>query len=915
MLPLLLLVAMPARADDPPAADRILKIIHGWPDDPKAQDDLITRLSRQGFGGVVSNVSFTNYLEDDSRWTAFVHAVNAAKAAGWSLWLYDERGYPSANAGGLVLKDHPDDEARGLLIAEADTDSSTDVTLARPPGTLVVAAAYPLVDGHIDMTGRVDLSASRSDNTLHWKAPEPATRRWRVLIATEARLYDGTHADGNLHQKMPYPNLLDPEPTARFLALTHDRYAAHLGTDLGRYFESTFTDEPSLMSVFLRPMPYRVLPWSRAMTSEFARRRGHDLNIADTVAQLTFNSTDPAADARLRYDFWLTVAELVSENYFGQIQTWCHQHNLASGGHLLYEEPIVSHVPFYGDIFRSYRRLDAPSIDCLTSLPPEVPWAIARRASSVADLTGHSLVMSETSDHSQRYRTKDDTRPVRNVTEAEIRGTINRLAVAGVNRQTSYYAFAGLDDDALNRLNAWTGRLGAHLTGGHQMTDIATVYPIESLWTRFVPSKHLTRDATDAQEIANIDTAALNALFAHQRDMTVIDAQAIVKSTVDPSGILRHGPLAWRVVILPGVDTLPMAAWERLRDLIRAGGIVVSLGHRPASSETAFPDARVQAIAEEMFGPTSTSGDPSVHVTPSGGAGVWLPQGSEPLLTAALDGLIDPDVRLIGLTPGARPSPLRVTHRQMSDEDHVYLLINDSGAEWSGEVRLSAVTGPGERLDPATGRVQVVADPTSIRLDLEPYAAVLLHFAHAATPARHPSRDGLLPGLSLAPIPVAPGDPAHFNGQYAPSTVTADDGNPAAWDVQSHLTKSDVDTFNFVEWTCQPTADLSGALGLVVEADVPEAQTTGTQLLLIVREQDGGDYLAPTGLSLSSPGHHRAVVPLDRLEPASWSHDPDGHLDPSRIAALRLGWGGYLGQQGESVHFRARVPQAARMGP
>ncbi|HEY9172850.1 MAG TPA: hypothetical protein VI136_11245, partial [Verrucomicrobiae bacterium] len=38
-----------ARFASPPAAGRILKIIHGWPDQPEAQDDLIRRLTAQGF--------------------------------------------------------------------------------------------------------------------------------------------------------------------------------------------------------------------------------------------------------------------------------------------------------------------------------------------------------------------------------------------------------------------------------------------------------------------------------------------------------------------------------------------------------------------------------------------------------------------------------------------------------------------------------------------------------------------------------------------------------------------------------------------------------------------------------------------------------------------------------------------------
>src|SRR5512138_2838167 len=77
----------------PPADSRILKIIHNWPDSSDAQDQLIRRLGVQGFGGVVCNVWFDQYLESEPKWTAFVRAVQEAKKAGFALWLYDERGY------------------------------------------------------------------------------------------------------------------------------------------------------------------------------------------------------------------------------------------------------------------------------------------------------------------------------------------------------------------------------------------------------------------------------------------------------------------------------------------------------------------------------------------------------------------------------------------------------------------------------------------------------------------------------------------------------------------------------------------------------------------------------------------------------------------------------------------------------
>src|SRR3954470_10654051 len=96
------------RFASPHSHSRIIKIIHNWPDEPRDQDELIRTLSRQGFGGVVSNVSFDEYLESDAKWRSFERGVAEAKKAGWTLWFYDERGYPSGNAGGLVLRGHPE---------------------------------------------------------------------------------------------------------------------------------------------------------------------------------------------------------------------------------------------------------------------------------------------------------------------------------------------------------------------------------------------------------------------------------------------------------------------------------------------------------------------------------------------------------------------------------------------------------------------------------------------------------------------------------------------------------------------------------------------------------------------------------------------------------------------------------------
>jgi hypothetical protein len=703
---------------DPPARFRILKMVHGLPDAPAAQDKLLAKLTGQGFGGIVTNVASKDYLQSDARWQSFVDGVHKAKQAGMALWLYDERGYPSGNAGGLTMREHPEWEARGLLVADRIVGHER-VIIDLPPGKLRQAVALPMLDGRVQLDDAVDLADHVAQGKLQWQSPDG---RWHVIVITEDRLYEGTHAAVNLAEHTPYVNLLQPEPTARFIELTHGAYARRLGDNLGQWFIATFTDEPSLMSMFFQPQPYRVLPWAPNLAPEFKRRRGYAL---EPLLPALVTDAGPRS-ARTRYDFWLTVGELVAENYFGQIRDWCRAHKVPSGGHLLAEESLLGHVPLYGDFFRCARMLDAPGIDCLTSLPEQVPWYIARLISSVGELEGRPDTMCETSDHSQHFRRPGDTRPIRIVTEEEILGTCNRLIVNGITTITSYYRFTNLTDEQLRRINLWIGRCCATLYGGRQVTDVAFVYPIESVWPKFVPSTHTTKDVPAAgQQISKLYREAANELFIHNRDFTYIDARTLAEASVD-RGVLRLRDLRWRVVVLPGVDTLPLAAWKNLAQFCRTGGVVVALGTLPANSDKEFPSPAVASLAKEMFG--SGTG-PRCQGNPAGGLAVYLPLKEAARLTPVLDAILDPEVRIAG-----GPSPVRTTHRRIDGRD-VFFLINDSAQPWQGVVSLAAA-GPGQQLDPASGKITPLAGPEGLQISLPPYGGMLFRFEKPQTPQR-----------------------------------------------------------------------------------------------------------------------------------------------------------------------------------
>lgn len=868
----------------PPPSARILRILHAQKDDPAEQDRQLRTLAMQGFGGFAGNVAFDGYVDDETKWPAFLRGVRLAKAAGMSLWLYDECGYPSGSARDLTLRGHPEWAARGLLIAEASTRGGA-VSLALPPGKLVLAAALPRRDGVIALAEARDLAASIHDRHLIWEAP---LGDWFVVAMTDDLIYEGTHAAVSLAFKKTCIDLLTPEPTARFLEVTHERYAEKLGADLGRWFVSTFTDEPSLQNLWFRPMPYRVLPWSLTIEREFRKRRGGDLRplLPALVAE-----AGPAG-ARARYDFWNTVGELVAENYFGQIQTWCREHKLLSGGHLLMEESLVSHVPLYGHFFRCARHLDAPSIDCLTSLPPQVPWQTARLIGSVADLEGRTFTMCEVSDHSQRYRPEGDTRPIQIVTEDEIRGACNRLVWGGINTLTSYYSFQDLSDEELERLNRHIGRCQTMLRGGHRVTDIAVLYPIESIWSRFIPAYRGATDEAAARRIESVFGGVSSALIDANRDFAYVDSQALREAKV-ANGALTHGDLRWRVLVLPAADTLPLEAWENVAEFWRQGGAVIAIGPRPTNSESEFPSPRVQAIARELFG----AGDaPCVVTNPAGGAGILLPDGMIALAPKILDSLIERDAACT-----AEKAPVKITRRHI-DGHEIYFAINDSEAVWEGTIRFCG-QGVSEQWNPANGEMTRVADGARVPIQLAPYGGMLFRTATASVPKRFDAAAGTALSMTCEPLPKT-SRPTASQGQFVQSQLSGDD--TSGWLARATLTKGDVDTFLFLTFAYAKPPDLTTAEGLAIDASVPQGQRTPAEMLVFLNTAEGGRFLAGTGRYLNAPGSGRAFVMFNQFKPFGQTA---GELDRSKVSSISIGWGGYFGAAGEQIDLTARSPQ------
>jgi hypothetical protein len=446
------------------------------------------------------------------------------------VWIYDERGYPSGAAGGLVLRRHPEVEA---------------VVLA-------------------------------------WDPEDP-----RQFFLRPA--FEHTHAANNYHAIRRYINLLDDRATRYFVEITHEAYYGRLKEHFGKTIVAFFTDEPSLMAVNLGPIPeparsrvpvqdppdpsvkaLPTVPWGYDLEACYRRRYGQE--IREIIPSL-FQGDTPE-DIQRRRQFWSLIAELVADRYFKVLRDWCRQRGVASSGHNLAEEEILLHVPLYGNFLRCIAYMDIPGLDMLSSDPRAVihsGWLTAALPLSGALLEGNRRVMTEVSDFSQRMYGKGP------VPLDWMQATAGWQAAWGVTEFTLYYRLEDRSIEQNQQYGTFVGRLNAILKPALPAPEVALYYPIYDLWGHYRPVA--TRPSPNSQpEVVQRLLESFyrlgRSLQGRQIPFLLVDHDYLANARVE-NGRLMLGKAAISTVVVPAGVELPRATEQRLEEFTAAGGRVV----------------------------------------------------------------------------------------------------------------------------------------------------------------------------------------------------------------------------------------------------------------------------------------------------------------------------------------------------
>lgn len=400
-----------------------------------------------------------------------------------------------------------------------------------------------------------------------------------------------------------------------------DRMSEHITQQIGPLsgrIRSLFTDSLELEGA----------NWCQDMETEFRARRGYDLmgylpfvlfqigSMGNTYnykygARMGAELTEKLR--RIRYDFDLTLSELLRERFYETFLAWCKQNG------------VKSRIQSYG---RGYQPLEgsfgADIPECETwiqyGLGTEMSDAEPKKGraytvvnkfvSSAAHLEGKRLVSCE--ELTNIYM-------VFNTTLEICKLAADQSVISGTT-QPVFHGFGYSPRDApfpgwvrygtfLNEKNPWwpyfrqfsdyKARLSAVLQQGDQFADIGLVAPVADLWSQYGAQN----DPFPFTTYPEYQSLVWEAIHRNGSGCDYLSEMVIRGSTIR-QGVLHYGPRKYHTLFLIKVSSLEPETAEKLSEFVASGGKVFCLetypDKAPGWQDYQKKDAAVQGWVEKM---------------------------------------------------------------------------------------------------------------------------------------------------------------------------------------------------------------------------------------------------------------------------------------------------------------------------
>ena len=541
----------------------------------------------------------------------------------------------------------------------------------------------------LDLTSRLS-----DDGTLSWDVPSGEWVVLRIGMTTTGMKNSPASSEGQG---------LEVDKMNRALAAYH--FNSFIGEVLKRIPAS---ERKAFTQVVADSYEMGSQNWTDGFGEQFRQRYGYDpIPWLPVLTGRLVGSADQSE--RFLWDLRRLVADRVATDYVGGLRDACRPHGLGlwleNYGHWGFPSEFLKYGAESDRIGGEYWVTgDLGSIEC-------------RAASSCANTYGKALVSAEAFTGGPAFQNAPGTLKARG----------DWSFCEGVNHFVLHVCIHQPWDDKVPGVNAWFGtEFNRHNTWFEQSKEWIDCLR-RSCWLLQQGSR-----VADVAYFIGEDAPKMTGVREPQlppgRDFDYINAEVIEQMLTVQDGILTlpHGT-QYRVLVLPDLPTMRPGVLRKIRDLVKAGAVV--LGRRPSRSPSmeSFPqcDEQVRGLAAEIWGNENTQ-QPGERTVGKGRI-VWG-QSLEDVF-ASLGS--EPDFESRGA--------LRFTHRRSGDVD-VYFIANPQAAPLTTTAAFRAGDKAPELWWPHSGRIErpAVYDAfdgvVRLPLSLGPNGSVFVVFREKAAP-------------------------------------------------------------------------------------------------------------------------------------------------------------------------------------
>jgi hypothetical protein len=285
---------------------------------------------------------------------------------------------------------------------------------------------------------------------------------------------------------------------------------------------------------------------------------------------------------------------------------------------------------------------------------------------------------------------------------------------------------------ALNAHNPWffampdlakyLQRVSFALRQGEPANDVALLLPNDDIWASFKVRYQQRQLPTSA---GGFDESGSNVTIDESMEQFIgstVIAQVLDAGFnldfIDGDAIGSIG-IPYKVLVLPGVDRIPVQTYEKIQTFAEHGGIVVATrrlpGIGPGYVNREADTRRIEELSQAIFHGSL----PTVHFIPD-----------ESRLGDSLSQYLEPDFITM-----PKISSIGFIHRRLENAD-LYFIANTSNHPQQFTAHFRSSRKYAELWDPFSGQAQVLPRAQDIKFHLLPYDSRLVFFSDTATSSK-----------------------------------------------------------------------------------------------------------------------------------------------------------------------------------